>query len=79
MLDRHCADVGRPAGEVERTVSTALQPDESADQLVTRCGALGDLGVQHLVVITRGRPLAERDLDTIAGAAGQLAGHKSRH
>ena len=74
VLDRHCADVGRPAGEVERTVSTALQPDESADQLVARCGALGDLGAQHVVVITRGCPLAQSDLDTIAGVADQLAG-----
>ncbi len=74
VLDRHCADVGRPAGEVERTVSTALQPDESADQLVARCGALGDLGAQHVVVITRVCPLAQSDLDTIAGVADQLAG-----
>ena len=36
VLAHHCADVGRPAEEVERTVCTALQPGESADQLVTR-------------------------------------------
>ena len=79
VLARHCADVGRPVGEVERTVSTALQPGESADQLVTRCRALRDVGMQHVVVITRGRPLAQSDLDTVAGAADQLACHKSLH
>ena len=68
-----------PSGRWNAPSATALQPDESADQLVARCRALGDLGVQHVVVITRGRPLAQRDLDTIAGAAGQLADHKSRH
>jgi F420-dependent oxidoreductase-like protein len=74
VLARHCADVGRPTQDVERTVTTALEPGESSDQLVDRCRALGDLGVQHVVVITRGRPLTESDLDSAAGAADQLAG-----
>jgi F420-dependent oxidoreductase-like protein len=74
VLDGHCADVGRPAGDVERTVTTALQPDESADQLVDRCRVLGDVGIDHVVVIARGRPLVDADLNCVAGAADQLAG-----
>ena len=30
VLDRHCADVGRPPEEIERTVTTALQDGENA-------------------------------------------------
>ena len=74
VLARHCADVGRPPTEIERTVTTALEPGESSDQLADRCRALGGLGVQHAVVITRGRPLSQNDLDSVAGAATQLDG-----
>jgi len=74
VLDRHCADVGRPPNEIERTVTTALHDGESAADLAARCQALGDLGVHHVVVIARGRPLTDADLDCVAGAAGQLAG-----
>jgi F420-dependent oxidoreductase-like protein len=71
VLDRHCSDVGRPPEEIERTVTTALQ---DGDDLVEKCRTLGDLGVQHVVVIARGRPLTDADLNSIASAADQLAG-----
>jgi alkanesulfonate monooxygenase SsuD/methylene tetrahydromethanopterin reductase-like flavin-dependent oxidoreductase (luciferase family) len=73
VLDRHCADVGRPPEEVERTVTTALHDDESSEQLAQRCQQLADLGIQHVVVITRGRPMTDADLNCLAGAADQLA------
>ncbi|CRZ13552.1 TIGR03560 family F420-dependent LLM class oxidoreductase [Mycolicibacterium neworleansense] len=72
VLDRHCAEVGRPAEAVHRTVTTALEPGESVAQLVQRCRALAELGLQHVVLITRGRPWAGADLDVAAGAADQL-------
>jgi F420-dependent oxidoreductase-like protein len=74
VLDRHCADVGRPADEIEHTVTTALQDGETAEELVERCRALGDLGVHHVVVIARGRPLTDTDLNCVGDAADQLAG-----
>jgi F420-dependent oxidoreductase-like protein len=73
-LAQHCADVGRPEEEIERTVTTALEPGESVDQFVARCTGLGRLGLQHVVVITRGRPWSAADLDTVAVAADQLSG-----
>jgi F420-dependent oxidoreductase-like protein len=73
VLDRHCADVGRPPEEIERTVTTALQDGEGPGQLVERCQKLVDLGIQHVVVIARGRPLTDTDLNCVAGAADQLA------
>ena len=72
VLARHCADVGRPVDEVERTVTTAMQPGESADELAARCRALGDAGIQHVVVIARGRPFSGEDLGALASAADQL-------
>jgi alkanesulfonate monooxygenase SsuD/methylene tetrahydromethanopterin reductase-like flavin-dependent oxidoreductase (luciferase family) len=74
VLDRHCVDVGRPPDEIERTVTTALKAGENSDELAERCRALGELGVQHVVAIARGRPLTETDLNCLAGAADQLAG-----
>ncbi|ART69226.1 LLM class F420-dependent oxidoreductase [Mycobacterium dioxanotrophicus] len=72
VLDRHCAEVARPPQEVQRTVTTALEPGESVARLVERSRALGDLGVDHVVLITRGRPWAGTDLDVVARAADQL-------
>jgi F420-dependent oxidoreductase-like protein len=74
VLDRHCADVGRPPEEIERTVTTALQDGENSGKLAERCGALGELGVEHVVLIARGRPLTDADLNCVAGAADHLAG-----
>jgi alkanesulfonate monooxygenase SsuD/methylene tetrahydromethanopterin reductase-like flavin-dependent oxidoreductase (luciferase family) len=74
VLDRHCVDVGRPPDEIERTVTTALKEGENSEELAERCRALSELGVQHVVVITRGRPLTDTDLNCVAGAADQLAG-----
>jgi F420-dependent oxidoreductase-like protein len=73
VLDRHCAEVGRSPQEVQRTVTTALEPGETAEHLVGRCDMLGDLGIQHVVVIVRGRPWSADDVSTVASAATRLA------
>jgi F420-dependent oxidoreductase-like protein len=74
VLNSHCADVGRPPEEIEHTVTTALQDGQNSGELVERCRALADLGVHHVVVIARGRPLTEMDLNCVADAADQLSG-----
>jgi F420-dependent oxidoreductase-like protein len=73
VLARHCAEVGRREHEVERTVTTALEPGETIDDFVARCEALAALGLEHVVVITRGRPWSSTELDTVAGAAAKLS------
>jgi F420-dependent oxidoreductase-like protein len=73
VLDRHCAEVGRDPTEIERTVTTALHDGEKSAQLTDRCHTLAELGVQHVVVIARGRPLTLADVNCLAGAADQLA------
>jgi F420-dependent oxidoreductase-like protein len=54
VLARHCDAVGRPHDEVERTVSTRLNPGESPEAFAERCAGLAALGIEHAVVITAG-------------------------
>ena len=67
VLAGHCAAVGRPYGEIEKTVSTRLTPDESPRQFADRCGALAGLGIDHAVVLTDG-PWTAATLATVADA-----------
>jgi alkanesulfonate monooxygenase SsuD/methylene tetrahydromethanopterin reductase-like flavin-dependent oxidoreductase (luciferase family) len=72
LLRRLCAEADRPYAAVEKTISTGLVPGEGATSFAARCRALADLGIEHVVVITRGRPW---DADAIATvAAGASAG-----
>jgi len=54
VLRRHCDAVGRRYDEIEKTVSTRLNPGESPDEFADRCRELGRLGIEHAVVITTG-------------------------
>ena len=54
VLRRSCEELGRPYGEIEKTVSTALHSGETASAFADRCAALHDLGLDHVVVITQG-------------------------
>jgi alkanesulfonate monooxygenase SsuD/methylene tetrahydromethanopterin reductase-like flavin-dependent oxidoreductase (luciferase family) len=67
VLERHCAEVGRPYGDIEKTISTRLEPGEPVESFVARCTALGALGIGHVVVITTG-PWTEDALATLAAA-----------
>jgi alkanesulfonate monooxygenase SsuD/methylene tetrahydromethanopterin reductase-like flavin-dependent oxidoreductase (luciferase family) len=69
-LRRLCEDAGRPYGSVEKTISTALAPGEDPASFAARCRALADLGVEHVVVITRGRPWDADAIATVAAAGG---------
>jgi alkanesulfonate monooxygenase SsuD/methylene tetrahydromethanopterin reductase-like flavin-dependent oxidoreductase (luciferase family) len=71
VLAQHCAAVGRRLEDIERTVTTALQPDETAEQLARRCRTLNALGAGHIVLIGRG-PWQPAGLDTVAGAVELL-------
>jgi len=72
VLARHCADVGRPVEDIEKTISTALAPDEPVSRFVDHCGSLGDIGIDHVVVITRGTPWTDEAIATLGAAAAQL-------
>jgi F420-dependent oxidoreductase-like protein len=78
VLARHCAEIGRPYEEVETTVTTLLQTNESPNLVAERCRALNDLGIQHAVFLTRGRPWSHDDIETIKTAAYTLASERDR-
>jgi F420-dependent oxidoreductase-like protein len=68
VLRHHLDDVGRPPSEVEVTLSTALSPDEDAEDFRRRCVGIAQLGIDHVVVITRGLPWDARAIATVAAA-----------
>ncbi len=69
VLARHCKEVGRAYDEIDKTLSTRLQPGESADAFARRCAEFAALGIDHLVVIVAG-PWSEDAVATLAAAAG---------
>lgn len=73
VLRQHCADVGRPYDDIEKTITTAVQPEESTGQLTERFAALGGLGIEHVVTITRGRPWTPESVAVLAGTVPALA------
>jgi F420-dependent oxidoreductase-like protein len=71
VLARHCDQLGRPFEAVEKTLSTRLEPGESADAFVARCAAAAALGIEHAVVITPG-PWTDDAIATLAAAVPAL-------
>lgn len=67
VLARHCADVGRPYDEIEKTLGTRLTAGESTDEFVRRCETAAGLGIEHMAVITGGA-WTVRAVDTLAAA-----------
>jgi F420-dependent oxidoreductase-like protein len=72
VLRRHCEDVGRDITSIETSVSTRLEPDESAEDFARRCARLREWGLGHAVVITPGPWTSER-LATLTRAAQLVA------
>ena len=68
MLQKLCAEIGRPYDEIERTIATRLQPGESAVSFVRRCEGFAELGIDHAGVITTG-PWNEETVAVLAEAA----------
>jgi F420-dependent oxidoreductase-like protein len=54
VLARHCEDVGRSYDDIDKTLSTRLEPGESVEAFVQRCAATAELGIEHVVVLTAG-------------------------
>lgn len=72
VLARACEAVGRPLAEIEKTVATAIGPDEPAGAFAERCARLGELGAEHVTVISRG-PWTDDGIKRVADGARQLA------
>ncbi|TWF74200.1 alkanesulfonate monooxygenase SsuD/methylene tetrahydromethanopterin reductase-like flavin-dependent oxidoreductase (luciferase family) [Pseudonocardia hierapolitana] len=72
VLARECEAIGRPREEIETTVGTALFPDETPDAFAERRAGLGELGAEHIGVITR-TPWTDADLSRLVEGARLLA------
>ncbi|MFF5076355.1 LLM class flavin-dependent oxidoreductase [Actinoplanes sp. NPDC000266] len=73
VLRRHCDAVGRDFGGITKTVATGLADGEPAAAFAARCAELRSYGMDHVVVITRGRPLTPRDVEVVAQAPGLIS------
>jgi F420-dependent oxidoreductase-like protein len=72
VLARHCDAVGRPYDEIEKTVSTRINPGEPPEHFAERCSRLAALGIEHAVVITAG-PWTEDAVADLVVAQRMLA------
>jgi F420-dependent oxidoreductase-like protein len=72
VLQALCAEIGRPYDAIEKTISTRLEPGESAAAFVERCRAFTELGIDHVGVVTTG-PWTDESVATLAVAAPRLA------
>jgi len=71
VLARHCADLGRPYEQIEKTLSTRLEAGETSDAFARRCEAAAALGIEHMVVLTSS-PWTAEALSTLAAAITTL-------
>ena len=76
-LARLCDEAGRDFDRIEKTVSTRLGAEETAEQFAERCAGFADLGLEHAVVIVAG-PWTEHAVGTLAGAVPLVAGLRAR-
>jgi alkanesulfonate monooxygenase SsuD/methylene tetrahydromethanopterin reductase-like flavin-dependent oxidoreductase (luciferase family) len=72
VLAQHCEAEGRPFDAITKTVSTRLHAAETAEAFIARARALGDAGIDHLVVLTDGPWNTER-IAVLAEAADAIA------
>jgi alkanesulfonate monooxygenase SsuD/methylene tetrahydromethanopterin reductase-like flavin-dependent oxidoreductase (luciferase family) len=72
VLARLCDEAGRPYAEIDKTLSTRLDRDETADGFARRGEALRALGIDHLVVLTAGSWTPE-SVGRLGAAAAALA------
>ncbi len=71
-LAQACEAAGRDRKDIEVTLSSRLAPNESAEDFATRCSALRQLGIDHVVLVGNG-PWADPDLDTALQSVDRLA------
>ncbi len=72
VLAQHCQDVGRPYEAIEKTLSTRLDPDETAGDFIARCAVAAGLGIEHMVVVTS-RAWTADDVSRLAAAIPEVS------
>ena len=72
MLDAHCADVGREPAEILRSVQIAVMPDQDPAEVAATAAALGEVGVEKLILTLRTPYRADR-VEPLAKELASLA------
>ena len=73
VLARHCDDADRPYEDIEKTLSTRLNPGEPGSEFLRRCAQAAELGIEHLVVVTPA-PWSPESLATLATVVSAASG-----
>lgn len=73
VLDRHCRDVGRDPGTVERTLSTRQGPQQRDEEFVHHCREVGTWGINH-VILHSGPPWTPASVQRLAPLVDALSG-----
>jgi F420-dependent oxidoreductase-like protein len=73
VLRGHCDEVGRPFGDILKTISTRLLEDQSPDEFARELERLAGLGIEHAVVIAAG-PFTRDAVATLGAAQRLVAG-----
>lgn len=72
VLSEHCAALGRDPGQIDRTLSTRLNPGSHVDDLLRKAEEAAGWGISHLVLITGG-PWRPALLEPVLQAAARCA------
>jgi F420-dependent oxidoreductase-like protein len=67
VLTEHCAEIGRPVAEIDKTVSVRFEPGDAGEHFADRCAELFALGIDHVVAITS-VPWTERGVQALEAA-----------
>jgi F420-dependent oxidoreductase-like protein len=67
VLAHHCERAGRPYADIEKTISTRLDPAAGPGVFAGHCAELAALGIDHAVVITNG-PWTPAKIAMLTGA-----------
>lgn len=73
VLRAHCERLGRPYGEIEKTLHMRVPDGESVDESVQRCAELAALGIDHVIVAFRDAACGS-SLAHLAALARQIGG-----
>lgn len=54
VLRELCEQIGRSYAQIEKVISTRLQPGESTPSFLRRCETFAELGIEHVTLVTTG-------------------------
>jgi F420-dependent oxidoreductase-like protein len=72
VLRDACAAIGRDPTEVEVTLSSRLGDGETVEEFADRCTQLARVGVDHVVLLTRGPWKLDAELDVVLASVEPL-------